>query len=131
MATSSRASAALREIELKGFEIAVKSSQPMAVMSSYNKVNGTYAAQNYDLLEDVLRGEWGFKGTVMSDWGGSHDTVATMYAGNDLIEPGNAPQNVINATIKVPPTIDVSGPARLQQDRHAPRAPPTRGPSTA
>ncbi|MBD8059724.1 glycoside hydrolase family 3 C-terminal domain-containing protein [Cellulomonas sp. JH27-2] len=99
----------LREIELKGFEIAVKSAQPMAVMSSYNKVNGTYAAQNYDLLEDVLRGEWGFKGTVMSDWGGSHDTVATMYAGNDLIEPGNAPQNVINTTVKVPPTIDVSG----------------------
>lgn len=100
---------ALREIELKGFEIAVKSSQPMAVMSSYNKVNGTYAAQNYDLLEDVLRGEWGFKGTVMSDWGGSHDTTATLYAGNDLIEPGNAPQNVINATLKVPPTIDIAG----------------------
>ena len=99
----------LREIELKGFELAVKSSQPMAVMSSYNKVNGTYAAQNYDLLTDVLRGEWGFKGLVMTDWGGSHDTVATMYAGNDLIEPGNAPQNVINTTIKVPPTIDVSG----------------------
>jgi len=99
----------LREIELKGFEIAVKSAQPMAVMSSYNKVNGTYAAQNYDLLTDVLRGEWDYRGLVMTDWGGSHDTVATMYSGNDLIEPGNAPQNVVNSMLKVPPTIDISG----------------------
>ncbi|MGC5165463.1 glycoside hydrolase family 3 C-terminal domain-containing protein [Luteimicrobium sp. DT211] len=98
-----------REIELKGFEVAVKAAQPMAVMSSYNKISGTYASQNYDLLTDILRGEWGYQGLVMTDWGGSHDTVGTMYAGNDLIEPGNAPQNVINTTIKVPPAIDVSG----------------------
>ncbi|WP_211289484.1 glycoside hydrolase family 3 protein [Luteimicrobium subarcticum] len=98
-----------REIELKGFEIAVKSAQPMSVMSSYNRIEGTYAAQDYDTLTNILRGEWGYEGTVMSDWGGSHDATATMYAGNDLIEPGNAPQNIINAIIKQSPTIDVNG----------------------
>jgi beta-glucosidase len=98
-----------REIELKGFEYAVKSAQPMAVMSSYNKIGGSWSAQNYDLLTDLLRGEWGYKGLVMSDWGGSHDPVATLYSGNDLIEPGGSPQTVINSIIKVPPTIDVNG----------------------
>jgi hypothetical protein len=98
-----------REIELKGFEYAVKSAQPMAVMSSYNKIGGSWSAQNYDLLTDLLRGEWGYKGLVMSDWGGSHDPVSTLYSGNDLIEPGGNPQTVINSIIKVPPTIDVNG----------------------
>ncbi|MDH2413112.1 glycoside hydrolase family 3 N-terminal domain-containing protein [Nocardioides sp. CER19] len=100
---------AARELELRSFQIAVTTAQPMAVMSSYNRINGTYAAQDYDLLTDILRGEWGFRGLVMSDWGGSHDATATMYAGNDLIEPGNAPQNIINAIKKQAPTIDVAG----------------------
>ncbi|TXS39098.1 glycoside hydrolase family 3 protein [Streptomyces sp. OR43] len=100
---------ALREIELKGFEIAVKAAQPMSVMSSYNKINGTWAASNYDLLTDVLRGEWGYKGTVMSDWGGSHGALTSMYAGNDLIEPGGNPAEIINAIKQVAPAIDVSG----------------------
>ncbi len=99
----------MREVELKGFEIAVKSAQPMAVMSSYNKVSGTYASQNYDLLTNLLRGEWGYKGLVMSDWGGSHSATATMYAGNDLIEPGGAPNDVITATHKVTAAIDING----------------------
>lgn len=98
-----------RELELRSFQIAVTAAQPMAVMSSYNRINGTYAAENYDLLTDILRGEWDFKGLVMSDWGGSHSATATMYAGNDLIEPGNAPQNIINAIEKQAPTIDVAG----------------------
>lgn len=100
---------ALREIELKGFEIAVKAAQPMSVMSSYNKLNGTWTASNYDLLTDLLRGEWGYKGTVMSDWGGSHGALTSMYAGNDLIEPGGNPAEVINAIKQVAPAIDVSG----------------------
>ncbi|SEN94557.1 glycoside hydrolase family 3 protein [Actinacidiphila rubida] len=100
---------ALREIELKGFEIAVKASQPMAVMSSYNKINGTYSSANYDLLTDVLRGEWGFQGTVMTDWGGSHNPVATMYSGNDLIEPGGNTSEIVNSLKKVAPTVDIDG----------------------
>lgn len=100
---------ALREIELKGFEIAAKAAQPMSVMSSYNKLNGTWTASNYDLLTDVLRGEWGYKGTVMSDWGGSHGALTSMYAGNDLIEPGGNPAEIINAIKQVAPAIDISG----------------------
>jgi hypothetical protein len=100
---------ALREIELKAFEYVVKSAQPMAVMSSYNKIDGTWASMNYDLLTDVLRGEWEFKGLVMSDWGGSHSAVASMYSGNDLIEPGGNPNEVINAIKQSTPQIDVSG----------------------
>ncbi|SOD73590.1 beta-glucosidase [Jatrophihabitans sp. GAS493] len=100
---------ALREIELQAFEYVVKSAQPMAVMSSYNKIDGTWSSMNYDLLTDVLRGEWGFKGLVMSDWGGSHSAVASMYSGNDLIEPGGNPNEVINATKQVTPQFDLNG----------------------
>ena len=100
---------ALREIYLRGFQIAVESAQPMAVMSSYNQVNGTFASADYDLLTDLLRGEWGFKGLVMSDWGGSHNPVATMYSGNDLIEPGGNPTEVAVNTKSTAPTLDVTG----------------------
>ncbi|MGS0688727.1 glycoside hydrolase family 3 C-terminal domain-containing protein [Nakamurella sp. GG22] len=99
----------LRELELKSFELVVKQAQPMAVMTGYNRIEGQFAAENYDLNTDVLRGEWGFEGMVMSDWGGSHDALATLYSGNDLISPGNRPQDVIDRLITVEPTIDLSG----------------------
>ena len=89
----------LREIYLKGFEMVVKSAQPMAIMSSYNKVNGTYACENFDLLTSIPRGEWGFDGMVMTDWGaGNRAGVDTMmHAGNDLVMPGRTQDRMIAA----------------------------------
>lgn len=83
----------LREIYLRGFEIAVKESQPMAVMTSYNKINRVHSANNHDLCMKVLRNEWGFKGLVMTDWLTTrqypYSTAAgCMRAGNDLVMPG-------------------------------------------
>ncbi len=79
---------ALREIYLAPFEQAVKRAGVMAVMSSYNRLNGTYTSEHPWLLTKVLRGEWGFDGVVMSDWFGSHSTAATVNAGLDLEMPG-------------------------------------------
>ena len=96
---------ALREIYLRGFEIAVKESDPMTVMAAYNKINGVYCTNNYDLLVKVLRNEWGYQGLVMSDWDSmkanpenpvvpvSGDVQKAHMAQCDLVSPGRPDQH--------------------------------------
>ncbi|MFS6553984.1 glycoside hydrolase family 3 N-terminal domain-containing protein, partial [Parabacteroides distasonis] len=82
---------ALRELYLKGFEMMVRRSNPWTLMSSYNKINGTYAQGNKDLLTTITRNEWGFNGIVMTDWIGKRADLPTeqeVSAGNDLMMPG-------------------------------------------
>ncbi|MFC5848766.1 glycoside hydrolase family 3 C-terminal domain-containing protein [Deinococcus petrolearius] len=81
---------ALRELYLVPFEMTVRRGGAWAVMSAYNKVNGTYSSEHPRLLTDVLRGEWGFDGLVMSDWGGTHSAGQSVRAGLDLEMPGPA-----------------------------------------
>nr|MCR4743864.1 fibronectin type III-like domain-contianing protein [Lachnospiraceae bacterium] len=100
---------AMREIYLKGFEIAVKTAQPMAVMTCYNKINGTYGAGNYDTVTDLLRGEWDFKGVVTTDWFSGETAANEMHAGNDMIQPGYAEEDVLSAMGDVAPTFSENG----------------------
>ena len=86
---------AARELYLRGFEIAVRESNPWTIMASYNQVNGQYSMGNHDLLTKILRDDWGFKGIVMTDWIGIREglpTISEVQAGNDLMEPGQPAQ---------------------------------------
>ena len=86
---------AAREIYLRGFEIAVRESNPWTIMASYNKINGEFSMGNHDLLTKILRDDWGFKGIVMTDWIGIREGLPTtkeVQAGNDLMEPGQTRQ---------------------------------------
>lgn len=86
---------AARELYLRGFEIAVRESNPWTIMASYNQVNGQYSMGNHDLLTSILRDDWGYKGIVMTDWIGIREgltTISEVHAGNDLMEPGQPAQ---------------------------------------
>ena len=86
---------AARELYLRGFEIAVRESNPWTLMASYNKVNGQFSMGNHDLLTKILRDDWGYKGIVMTDWIGIREglpTITEVQAGNDLMEPGQPAQ---------------------------------------
>ncbi len=88
----------LREIYLAAFERIVRRARPYAVMCSYNRINGVHASQNRWLLTDVLRGEWGFDGLVMSDWGAVNDRVAALEAGLDLeMPPSGTDEEIVEA----------------------------------
>ena len=78
----------LHEIYLPAFEAAVKRARPWTVMCAYNKLNGTYCSENHWLLADTLKGEWGFEGLVVSDWGAVHERTASLCGGLDLEMPG-------------------------------------------
>jgi beta-glucosidase len=83
----------LREIYLKGFEIAIRESQPLSIMTSYNLINGVHAANNYDTCTNAARCEFGFEGAIMTDWTTTNDgpectAAGCMRAGNDLVMPG-------------------------------------------
>jgi beta-glucosidase len=91
----------LRELYLKGFEIAIKESSPWTIMTAYNKINGKHTSENIDLTTTILRDEWGYNGLVISDWNAGSDAIASMIAGNDMLQPGQERQyNAIYEAVK-------------------------------
>ena len=110
----------LREIYLTAFEIVVREAAPQALMSAYNKVNGTYAHENPHLLQDVLRDEWGFDGAVISDWGGSNDAVAAVRAGGtlEMPSPGLDSARQLLAAVREGRLTEADLDARVAELRH-------------
>lgn len=99
---------ALREIYLRGFEIAVREASPLAVMTSYNKVNGTYSGNRADLVCAILRCEWGYDGLVMTDWGTGYDAMTSVNVGTDLTMPGStADRDALRAAL-AKGTLDIA-----------------------
>jgi beta-glucosidase len=94
---------ASREIYLKGFEIAVRLAKPFGIMNSYNEVNGWSTPDSYDTNIDILRGEWGYTGFVMTDWSSTSATeFICMHAGDDLIMPGGFPELITQGLVAAP-----------------------------
>ncbi len=108
---------AAREIYLKGYEIAIKLAQPMYMMTSYNENNGWPSADAFDACTDVARGEWGFKGAIMTDWNGGQSTPhISMHAGNDLICPGKGAATITDYLGVHEPTFDEDGNVHTTQE---------------
>ncbi|MDR0831760.1 MAG: glycoside hydrolase family 3 C-terminal domain-containing protein [Bacillales bacterium] len=91
----------MREIYLQPFEMSVKEGKVKAIMSSYNKINGEYANENYHVLREILRDDWGFEGVVVSDWGGDDDRIKALLASSDLEMPGTKGDSVIDVVNSV------------------------------
>lgn len=131
----------LRELYLTSFEIAVKEGRPKCIMTSYNRVNGTYANENHHLLQDILHGEWGYDGAVVTDWGGSNDHVEGVREGSTLempcpgfgsakrlmqaVEEGRLPESAVDARVdellELVFTTDAAvkaAPKRFDRDAH-------------
>lgn len=111
---------AMREIYLRGFEIAVRESDPYSIMTAYNKINSVPAADSFSLCTNIARGEWGFEGLIMTDWNGGRSTPSiSMHAGNDLIMPGGIGRimNILLASKVVMPQFEENGAITLRKER--------------
>lgn len=118
---------ALREIYLRGFEIAVKEGKPDYIMTSYNRLNGFYTAENPELLQDLVRQEWGFQGVFMTDFDGYGSALAKVRAGNNMLMGGNMDEvNELKAALKAKTldesTLDKNLTYNLQMKLQSPRA---------
>ncbi|MCI2068147.1 MAG: glycoside hydrolase family 3 C-terminal domain-containing protein [Bacilli bacterium] len=107
---------ALREIYLKGFEIAVREADPRTIMTSYNSFNGMHTSSNRDLLMKVVRGEWGFKGFIMTDWEGASNRVWDLHAGNDILMGGIRPDVIKWGLEDIAPVFDEDGKIHIEME---------------